>query len=160
MLITIFFCQSKYARYMLSKYGMVNCTIVHNPIAHGELLCKDDGAPKASVTKFRSIVGSLMFLCNTRLDIQFAVSLVSRYMNDPSIVHLKDAKCILRYVKGTIDYGLHYSHVEKLKLVGFSVNDWGSNLDDRKSTSGQCFSLGSGLTTWSSKKQSTVALFL
>ena len=154
----IFVCQSKYAKDMLSKYGMMNCTGVHNHVAHGELLCKDDGAPKASVIEFRSIVGSLMFLCNTRPDIQFAVSLVSRYMNDPSILHLKAAKRILRYVKGTIGYGLHYSHVDKFELVGFSDSDWGSNLDDRKSTSGQCFSLGSGMITWSSKKQSTVAL--
>ena len=77
---------------MLSKYGMMNCTVVHNPIAHGELLCKDDGAPKASVIEFISMVCSLMFLCNTRPDIQFAVSMVFIYMNDPSIMHLKDAK--------------------------------------------------------------------
>ena len=120
---------------MLSKYGMMNCTIVHNHVAHGELLCKDDGATKASVTELRSILENLMFLSNTRPNIQFAISMVSRYMNDPSILHLKVAKCILRYVKGTIDYGLHYSHVEKLKLVGFSDNDWGNNLDDKKSTS-------------------------
>jgi len=77
---------------MLSEYGMMNCNTIHNPIAHGELLCKDDGVPKASVTEFRSIVGNLMFLCNTRSDIQFAISMVSRYMNDPPILHLKVAK--------------------------------------------------------------------
>ena len=77
---------------MLSKYGMMNCTTIHNPVAHGELLCKDDGAPKASVTEFRSIVGSLMFLCNTKLYIQFIISMVSRYMNEPSIMHMKAAK--------------------------------------------------------------------
>ena len=71
---------------------MMNCTIYHNLGAHGELLCKDDATPKPSVKKFTNIVGSLMFLCNTRLDIQFVVSMVSSYMNDPSIMHLKATK--------------------------------------------------------------------
>ena len=64
----------------------------------------------------------------------------------------------MRYVKGTIGYGLHYSHLLKIELVGFSDSDWGTNLDDRKSTFEQCFSLGLRLITWSSNKQSTVAL--
>ena len=93
---------------------MDNCTVIFNLVAHGELLCKDDGAPKINVTKFRSIVGSPIFLCNTRLDIQFLISMVSTYMNDPSILHIKATKCIIIYVKGTINYGLHYSHVEKI----------------------------------------------
>eukprot|EP00253_Pinus_taeda_P010257 PITA_10257 len=65
---------------------------------------------------------------------------------------------ILRYVKGTLNFGIHYYSCEKFNLVGFSDSDWGGSLDDRKSTSGNCFSFGSGLITWSSKKQSIVAL--
>jgi len=77
---------------MLTKYGMDNCSIVLNLLAHGEFLCKEDGAPKINVIEFRSIVGSLMFICNTRPDIQFVISMDSRYINDPSILHMKNAK--------------------------------------------------------------------
>lgn len=116
------------------------------------------GAEKVNKTNYRSIVGSLMFLCNTRSDICYAVSLCSRYMADPSYLHLKAAKRILRYVCGTVNFGIHYFSTDSVKLIGFSDSDWGSNLDDRKSTSGNCFSLGIGLVTWSSKNQATVAL--
>lgn len=113
---------------------MDNCTSILNLVAHGELLCKVDGAPKDKVTKFWSIVGSLIFLCNTRHDIQFDISMMSRYMNDPLVLHMKATKLIMRYVKGTINSGLYYSHVDKMELVGYSANDWDSNLDYRKLT--------------------------
>ena len=103
----IFVCQSKYARDMLRRFKMDNCTPVATPTAHGEHLCKEDGEQKVDKKQYRSIVGSLMFLTNTRPDLQFSVSLVARYMSDPSAVHLKVAKRILRYVKGTIDFGIH-----------------------------------------------------
>jgi len=93
-----------------------------------------------------------MFLTNTRPDLQFSVSLVARYMSDSSIIHLKEEKRILRYVKGTTNYGIHYTCNSKLQLTSFSDSDWGSNFDDRESISGNCFSLGSGLISWSSKK--------
>jgi len=112
-----FFYQIKYARDMLTKYGMDNCNSILNHVAYQELLYKEDGAPKANVIEFRSIIGSLMFLCNTRPDIQSVISMVSRYMNDPSILHMNIAKIILIYVKGTINFGLHYCHVEKMELV-------------------------------------------
>lgn len=79
----IFVCQTNYAKAMLKKYDMDNCKPILTPIAHGELLYKDDGAEKANVTNYRSIVGSLMFLTNTRRDIAHIFSLLSRYMSDP-----------------------------------------------------------------------------
>lgn len=71
---------------------------------------------------------------------------------------MKVAKRVLRYVKGTLKFGIHYYSSEKFNLVGFSDSDSGGSLDDCKSTSRNCFSLGSGLITWSSKKQSIVAI--
>jgi len=64
-----------------------------------------------------------MFLTNTRPDIQYAVSLVLRYMVDPSELHLQAAKRILRYVKGIVDYGIHYFKIDVTKLVGFNDSD-------------------------------------
>lgn len=68
-------------------------------------------------------------------------------MSDPSIVHLKAAKTILRYVKGTTNFGIHYCSSKKLELFGYSDSDWDTNIDDIKSTSGNYFSLSLGLIT-------------
>jgi len=97
---------------------------------------------KVNKIEYRRTMGILMFLCNIRLDIYYIVSLCSRCMADLSFLHLKEVKRILRYVHGTIDFGIHYFSTDNLKLVRFSYNDWGSNIDDRKSTSGNGFSLG------------------
>ena len=126
----IFVSRTKYVKDMLKKFKMENCTSVEIPIAHGEDLCKEDGKPKVNKKEYRSIVGSLMFLTNTRSYLQFSVSLMERYMSDPSIAHLNAAKGILRYVKGTIDYGIHYECNSKFKLSDFSDSDWGNDLDD------------------------------
>jgi hypothetical protein len=79
-------------------------------------------------------------------------------MTKPFEIHMKAAKRILRYVKGNLNFGIHYYTSKRFNLVGFNYFDWGSSLDDRKSTSGKCFSFGLGLNTWSSKKQSIVSL--
>ena len=73
-------------------------------------------------------------------------------------MHFKAAKRILRYLKGTIDYGLLYSFSNEFKLVGYSDSDWAGDLDDRKSTTGFVFYLGNVAFTWSSKKQPIVTL--
>jgi len=85
------------------------CIIVITPIAHGEHLRKDDRDAEVDVHNYRSIGWSLMFLINSQPDIYHVVSLVSKYMSDPSSeVHLKVTKRILRYVKGTLNLGIHY----------------------------------------------------
>lgn len=71
---------------------------------------------------------------------------------------MKATKIILRYVKDTLNFGIHCYSTEKFNLVGFSDSDLGGSLDDRKSTSGNCFSFSSSLITWSSRKQRIIAL--
>ncbi|KAG6414490.1 hypothetical protein SASPL_127292 [Salvia splendens] len=82
----------------------------------------------------------------------------SRYMENPTTSHFKAAKRILRYLRGTIDYGLFYSHTNDYKLVGYSDSDWAGDNDDRKSTSGYVFYIGDTAFTWMSKKQPIVTL--
>ncbi|GKC34336.1 hypothetical protein Tco_1046720, partial [Tanacetum coccineum] len=88
--------------------------------------------------------------------ILFAVGLISRFMEEPMTKHLKIAKRILCYIKGTVDYGIFYSTSKEFKLVG--TVDWAGNKDDVRSTSGFLFFLGNNAFTWSSKKQPIVTL--
>ena len=77
---------------------------------------------------------------------------------NPRHVHLIAAKHILRYLKGTVDYGLKYEVNQKINLEGYVDSNWEDSAIDRKSNSGCCFSIGSGVISWFRRKQSYVAL--
>ncbi|OMO54668.1 Zinc finger, CCHC-type [Corchorus capsularis] len=123
----------------------------------GLKLSKEDGANKVDEKIFRKLVGSLLYLAATQPDIMFAVSMLSRFMHYPSELHYVAAKRILRYLKGTFDYGVLFKSVENVELHCYIDSDWGGSVDDAKSTSGYVFSLGSGVFNWLSKKQEVVA---
>ena len=101
-----------------------------------------------------------MYLLATRPDIMQGVSLISRFMETPKDTHLSVGKRILRYIAGMRDYGIMYASTEKKDLIGFTDSDFAGSLDDRKSTSGYVFHLGSGVIAWASKKQPIVTLSL
>ncbi|CAL8133406.1 unnamed protein product [Prunus armeniaca] len=84
-----------------------------------------------------------MYVIATRLDIMHVVSLISRYMECPTRLHLLAAKRILRYLKGTSDFGILYKMGTKGGLIGFSESDYAGDLDDRRSTSRHVFTIGS-----------------
>lgn len=103
-------------------------------------------------------MGALQYLTFTRPDITYAVNQVCQFMHDPRDVHLKAAKRILRYVKGTLSDGLLFvTKKEKPGLVAFSDADWGGDPDTRRSTSGFCVFFAGSLVSWSSKKQRKVS---
>ena len=154
----IFISQQKYAMDLLKRHNMFRCNTASTPMNVGEALRAEYGTGKASSRHFRTIVGGLNYLSNTRPDIAHSVSVVSRFMHNPSLHHLGAAKRILRYVARTLDYGVWYNNVNNFRLYGFTDSDYAGSLDDRKSTSGQVFFLGSGAVSWSSKKQDTVVL--
>lgn len=153
----IFIHQKKYSFEILKKFCMHNYKSIAVPLALGSKFMKDDGAAKIDCSIYRSLIGSLLYLYATRPDIVFCVSLLSRFMQSPSEIHLRGAKRILRYIGGTSDYGVKFARVTAVKLLGFSDSDWAGSSEDSRSTSGMCFTLGSGIITWHSKKQSVVA---
>ena len=152
----IFVGQFKYAKEVLKKFNMENCKPVSTPLMQNEKLSKNDGAAKVNEGLYRSLIGCLMYLTATRPDILYAVSLLSRFMHCASEVHFRTAKRVLRYIKGTADFGVWFGRLDKLNLHGFCDSDWGGSCDMR-STSGYFFSLGSGFFSWSSKKQDVIA---
>ena len=94
-------------------------------------------------TLYRQLIGSLMYLVNTRPDMSFAVNTLGQFMVEPRSVHSATAKHVLRHLSGTVDFDLDYRRSEGIRLVGYIDSDWAGNVADRKSTSGCCFSLGS-----------------
>ncbi|KAG6524805.1 hypothetical protein ZIOFF_014749 [Zingiber officinale] len=153
----VFICQKIYAEKILKKFNMLGCNPVSTPLIMGEKLKKEDGGKAADVTHYRSLIGNLLYLTATRLDLMYAASLLSRFMQSPSHFHLGAAKRVLRYVQGTTDLGLSFQKNHALNLVGYCDSDLGGSLDDMKSTSGYCFSFGSATFSWLSKKQQSVA---
>ncbi|XP_045797951.1 secreted RxLR effector protein 161-like [Trifolium pratense] len=105
------------------------------------------------------MVGSLMYLLATRPDLAYSVCLVARFMERPTEIHIAVVKRIMRYVKGTVGYGLLYKKTNiEMQLNGWTNSDYAGDLDDRKSTSGYVFMLGEGAISWSSKKQPIATL--
>ncbi|XP_068318271.1 secreted RxLR effector protein 161-like [Pyrus communis] len=117
-----------------------------------------DGSEPADESLYRKMVGSLLYLTATRPDIMYAASLLSRFMHNPTRIHMGTAKRVLRYISGTLDYGIKYEKGEEAILVGFCDSDWGGSEDDMRSTSGYAFAFGSGIFSWASVKQQSVAL--
>ena len=84
-------------------------------------------------TLYRQLIGSLMYLVNTRLDTSFAVNSLIQFMVDPRRVHWTTVKHILRYIRGTLEYGVVYERLESVQLAGFTDADWEGCVEDRKS---------------------------
>lgn len=161
----IFICQRRYAREVLTRFEMASSNAVKNPIVPGTKLSKDEGGTKVDITLFKQLVGSLMYLTVTRPDLMYGVSLLSRYMSRPTMSHWLVAKRILRYLKGTTELGILYKKGEgsskgngSPKLLAFTDSGYADDLDDKRSTSGYVFIIGSGAVSWSSKKQPVVTL--
>ena len=105
------------------------------------------------------LIGTLFYTAlGTRPDIAFAVTRLSRFNSDPTEEHLRYAKYVLRYLKGTKSLRICYDGSSRAGLIGYSDSDWGENKDDRHSTSGQVFTLANGAISWASQRQKTVAL--
>jgi hypothetical protein len=154
----IFVCQQKYGADIIKRFRMEECNPIETPIPLGTKLSKKDEGPAMDPTLYKSLLDSLLYLTTTRHDIMYATNLVSRYMESPKDSHWKMAKRILRYVAGTLNFGLWYTKSDNNQLSGYTDNDFAGSLDDRKITSGHAFHLGTNLISWASKKQPIVSI--
>ena len=116
-----------------------------------------DGEPISDATRYHQLVGSLIHLTVTRLDISHAVGMVSKFMDSLCSVHYVAVLQILRYVKGTLYHGLHYSFRSSLEFHAYSDANWVGDPTDRCSITSFCFLLGTSLVSWRSKKQDVVS---
>jgi hypothetical protein len=154
----IYISQKKYAKDVLERFGMEKSNSVKNPIVLGVKLMKDEEGAKVNATVYKQLVGSLMYLTATRPDLMYVVCLISRFMANPTEIHLQAAKRVFRYLKGTVDLGIFYQKEGNKELLAYTDSDYAGDVDDRKITSGYVFLLSEGAVSWSSKKQPVVTL--
>ncbi|GJT83991.1 ribonuclease H-like domain-containing protein [Tanacetum coccineum] len=119
----MFLSQQKYATEVLDRAGMRNCKPCRTPVDTDSKLSAD-GAPISDSTLYRSLAGALQYLTFTRPDISYAVQQVCLFMHDPREPHLSALKRILRYVRGTLSYGLQLYSSTTSSLVAYSDADW------------------------------------
>ncbi|BAH93902.1 Os07g0439900 [Oryza sativa Japonica Group] len=152
--IGISLCQLAYAGKLLDKSGMGDCNACATPMETRLKLSKTSMSPLVNAMNYRSIIGGLCYLVNTRPDIAHVVGYLSRFMEELHEDHQAAVKHVLRYIAGTWHHGVHYARKQdgKPALHGFSDSDMAGDLDTRRSTS--------STVSWQSTKQKVVALSL
>jgi hypothetical protein len=121
-------------------------------MASETILSQDDSFPCQDQHLYRTVVGVLQYATLTRLEIAFFVNKVSQFMHQPTETHWTAVKRILRYISGTLHYGLQLHRDSTNQIHAYSDADWAGNVDDRRSTSGYCVYVGRNLVSWCAKK--------
>jgi hypothetical protein len=152
--------QGKYTVEILKKFGMTECKSMPTPMVMNLKKMNNVSSDLGEIHPhlYTQLIGSLMYLVNTRLDICYVVSVLGQFMSQPRQTHWIAAKHVLRYLRGTVGYGMRYASGVDMRLQGYADADWVGSVVDRKSTSGCCFTLGSALVSWCNRKHNSVAL--
>lgn len=155
---SIFIHQASYTRKILKKFNMENCHPVAVPMDPNQNVHNFADSERSNYP-YRELIGSLMYLSvATRPDISYAIGIVSRYLEKPTIVHETAAKRILKYLAQSIEYGILYRTDGDGQLNGFSDADYAGDVDSRKSTSGFIFTYNNNIISWCSERQKAVSL--
>nr|GEU62742.1 uncharacterized mitochondrial protein AtMg00810-like [Tanacetum cinerariifolium] len=154
----IFISQDKYVKDILKKFDMesVRTATIPYEVPKPKSKAKPDDA--VNIHLYRSMIGSLMYLIASRLDIMFAVSACSRHQVTPMTSHLNAVKKIFKYLKRQPNLGLWYLRDSPFQLEAYNDSDYAGSHGDRKSTSGGCQFLGRRLISWQCKKLTVVAI--
>ncbi|XP_021733475.1 uncharacterized protein LOC110700265 [Chenopodium quinoa] len=153
----LFLSQKQYAANIIERAGMSNCSPSPTPVDTKSKLSATDDTPYADPTMYRSLAGALQYLTFTRPDISYAMQQVCLHMHAPTNEHMSALKRIIRYIQGTLSFGLHLYESDVDRLISYTDVDWGGCPDTRRSTSGYCVFLGDNLISWSSKRQPTLS---
>ena len=116
-----------------------------------------DGDPLPNPTRYRHLIGSLVYLAVTRPDISYPVHILSQFVSAPTFVHYSHLLHVLRYLRGMISQCLFFPRSSSLELQAYSDATWASDPSDRRSLSAYCVFLGGSLIAWKTKKQTAVS---
>jgi hypothetical protein len=153
-----FISQMKYTQDLLKRFGMKDPKPTKTPMGTDGHVDLNKGGKFVDQKAYRSMIRSLLYLCASRPDIMLSVCMCARFQSDPRECHLVAVKQILRYLVAMPCFGIRYPKGSTFDLIGYSDSDYAVCKVDRKSTSGMCQFLGRSLVSWSSKKQTSVAL--
>ncbi|GJT10724.1 hypothetical protein Tco_0857766 [Tanacetum coccineum] len=128
------------------------------PMSSDTKLTKDEECKSVDSTKYRGMIGSLLYLTASRPDIMFSVCLCAHFQEAPKTSHLEAIKRIFRYIKGTTDLGLWYLKGTGIETIVYADSDHAGDYVDRKSTSGIYTFVECYLTSWFSKKQTALTI--
>ena len=143
----VFISQEKYAKNLVCKFGL--CTTKHRrtPIGTHDKISKDEVGISIDPTLYRSMIGSLLYMTVSYLDLCYSVGVCTRYQASLEDIHLLPVKKIIKYVSRIVDYGICYTRDTTASLVGYCDVDWARNSEVRKSTFVGCFFLGHNLVS-------------
>ncbi|XP_019177877.1 PREDICTED: uncharacterized protein LOC109173074 [Ipomoea nil] len=131
---------------------MTGAKEVSTPLSPSVDLCADT-SPSFDATMYRQAICRLQYLVITRPEISFAVNRLAQFMASPAEVHWQSVKRILRYLKGTVHYGLHFRGGPSGSLLDYSDSDWGGLHDGGRSTTAYVMFFGANVVSWRSAKQ-------
>ncbi|XP_022032286.1 uncharacterized mitochondrial protein AtMg00810-like [Helianthus annuus] len=154
---SLFLSQEKYANEILHRVGLQDCDPAVTPMDTQQKLSSNSSTPLPDATEYQRLAGALQYLTFTRPDISYAVQQVCIHMHAPTTIHMNALKRDLRYIKGTLSFGLTISPSAADSLISYTDADWGGCPDTRRSTSGYCVYMGDNLLSWSSKRQPTLS---
>eukprot|EP00253_Pinus_taeda_P032409 PITA_32409 len=141
----IFLGQGIYCIEILRRFMMEDCRAMSTPMISNWRKIETSREKDVDPTLYKQLIGSRMYLFNTRPNISYSVNSLSYFVMEPKRVHWMATKPVLRYLRDTIEYGIKYARGDGLRLVGYTDADWAGNTMDWKSTLGCCFSKGSGV---------------
>jgi len=141
----IFLCQSKYCKEILKKFEMESCKEASTSMPSSCYMDADVAGKGVDQSKYKGLIGSLLYLTTSRPDIMFVVCLCARFQANIKESHIKIAKRIFKYLKGTTNVGLWYPSHSPIHLIGYSDSNFAGCKLDQKRTSGTCLLLGSSL---------------
>ncbi|KAG8498565.1 hypothetical protein CXB51_004881 [Gossypium anomalum] len=147
----------KYIFDLFQRASMDRSNGLPTPMVTTCQLSASKGNPIEDEHRYRSIVRALQYVVITRPDIAYSINKVCKFMHKPLDLYFKAVKRILRYLQRILNYGLRFTRASKFLLEGYSNAIWGSDVDDRRSTSGFCVFLGGNPISWSSRKQQVVS---
>jgi hypothetical protein len=153
-----FISQTKYTQDLLKRFGMKDAKPAKTPMGTDGHLDLNKGGKFVDQKAYQSMIGSLLYLCASRPDIMLSVCMCARFQSDPKECHLVAVKRILRYLVSMPCFGIWYPKGSTFDLIEYSNSDYAGWKVDRKSTSRTCQFLGRSLVSWSSKKQTFVAI--
>jgi len=155
----IYVHQQIYIEKLLQTHNLIQCRTSDHPGDQNIQII--DNAASVDNHAYRSVVGALSFLSQyTRPDITHSVNMTARFMNAPTLSHMRAAMKIVRYLASTTRFGLNYinNNTQQITINAYCDADWGGDKNDSKSTTGYCVYVNANLISWSTKKQQTVAL--